>query len=72
MNQQFQEIYEWQDKSATSLSKYINWWNTKDNNNNKKRNQKITDCVKMEEEKKDRKLISDFKHMKDFFGVFFL
>lgn len=65
MNQQFQEIYEWQDKSATSLSKYINWWNTKDNNNNKKK-MKITDCVKMEEEKKDRKLSNDFKHMKDF------
>lgn len=65
MRQQFLDIYEWQDKSATSLAKYIDWWKTKDNNANKSK-MKITDCVKIEEEKKDGKLSSDYKNMKDF------
>ncbi len=65
MRQQFLDIYEWQDKSVTSYAKYINWWTTKDNNSNKSR-MKITDCVKIEEEKRDRKLSTDYKNMKDF------
>jgi len=65
MRQQFLDIYEWQDKSVTSFLKYMNWWTTKDNNSNKSK-MKITDCVKIEEEKKDRKLSRDYKNMKDF------
>lgn len=70
MKLQFLEIYEWQDKSATSFAKYINWWSTKDNNSNKSK-MKITDCVKIEGGKKDRKLSGDYKNMKDFLNSSF-
>lgn len=71
MSKQFQVIYEWQDKSATSLLKYINWWSTKDNNKNKMK-MKITDCVKIEEEKKSRKLSSDYNNIREFLRSSFL
>lgn len=65
MREQFKDIYEWQDKSVTSLMKYTNWWITKDNNVNKSK-MKITECIKMEEEKRNIRLSSDYDNMKNF------
>lgn len=70
MDKQFQSIYEWQDKYPTSLAKYSNWLSTKDNNKNKK-NMKIADCVKIDEEKKNRKIENDFKYIKEFLSSSF-
>ncbi|MEG1312871.1 MAG: histidinol phosphatase [Bacilli bacterium] len=65
MKQQFTNIYDWQDKCATSFVKYKDWWETKDNNLNKKR-MRIADCVKIEQKKKDIKISSDYKKIKEF------
>ena len=65
MRQQFIDIYNWKEELPTSFEKYINWMETKDNNKNKGR-MKITECVHIEEEMRDRKLESDYKYLKEF------
>lgn len=65
MRQQFIDIYNWKEELPTSFEKYISWMETKDNNKNKGR-MKITECVHIEEEVRDRKLESDYKYLKEF------
>ncbi|MFQ6818602.1 MAG: histidinol phosphatase [Blautia sp.] len=65
MRQQFIDIYNWKEELPTSFEKYISWMETKDNNKNKGR-MKITECVHIEEEMRDRKLESDYKYLKEF------
>lgn len=65
MRQQFIDVYNWKEKLPTSFEKYISWMETKDNNKNKGR-MKITECVHIEEEVRDRKLESDYKYLKEF------
>lgn len=65
MRQQFIDIYNWKEELPTSFEKYISWMETKDNNKNKGR-MKITECVHIEEEIRDRKLELDYKYLKEF------
>ena len=65
MRQQFIDIYNWKEELPTSFEKYISWMETKDNNKNKGR-MKITECVHIEEEVRDRKLELDYKYLKEF------
>ena len=65
MKQQFIEIYDWKEELPTSFEKYISWMETKDNNKNKGR-MKITECVHIEEEVRNRKLELDYKYLKEF------
>lgn len=65
LKQEFGDLYNWQDELPTSINTYINWWNTKDNNKNKSK-MKITESVKVEIEKQDKKLDADYKYLKEF------
>ena len=65
MRQQFIDVYNWKEELPTSFEKYISWMETKDNNKNKGR-MKITECVHIEEEIRDRKLELDYKYLKEF------
>ena len=65
MRQQFIDIYNWKEELPTSFEKYVSWMETKDNNKNKGR-MKITECVHIEEEVRDRKLELDYKYLKEF------
>ena len=65
MKQQFEYIYSWKEKLPTSFEKYISWMETKDNNKNKGK-MKITECVHIEEEIRDKKLELDYKYLKEF------
>ena len=65
MKKQFKEIEEWKDELPTSIDKYLNWIQTRDNNSNKKK-MKITDCVHIDGGTRDRNLDSDYKYLKQF------
>ncbi len=65
IGQSLNSLYEWQDVIPTVLSKYVRWYETKDNNRNKG-TMKITDCVHIEEESRDRRLETDYKYTKEF------
>lgn len=63
--QEFQEIYDWTEELPTSISRYIKWYSTKDNNKNKSR-MKITECVHLEKVSPDKKIEKDYNATKDF------
>lgn len=60
LKDEFKELYEWKDEIPTSLDSYIEWINTKDHNKNKSK-MKITNAVKLEQYKQNRKFDQDYK-----------
>lgn len=62
LSDEFKEISEWTDELPTRLDSYIKWVSTRENNKNKS-NMKITNSVKLDAIKMDKKIDKDIKRM---------
>lgn len=63
LTEEFLDIYNWSEELPTSLDSYFDWVNTRENNKNKN-SMKITNSVKIEGIKIDKKIDKDFKKVK--------
>lgn len=65
---EFSKLNEWNDSLPISLSSYIEWISTRDNNKNKKK-MKITNSVKLDTLKYDKKISSDYKTIEKLLNI---
>lgn len=65
LDDKFRQIYDWEDTLPTSISNYIDWYETRDSSKSKK-TLKITNSVHMEDVASEKDLEKDYEYIKEF------